>query len=173
VEEFTNLLLELKNNINANMGFFQKNVIQNPTLAYYKLNELSKFVGLRHGLVMEIHFPDRRKIGDFQSYGTENMSFIFDKFRKTFPIGRDQIKLQATKELAGNIQIIDAYMYEGKEGLKINFKNSESNNSRIDLLPGSFHLWTKIDDDIQRFGNWLLSNVYYERVKNKGGKLST
>ena len=170
MEEFTNLLLELKNNINANMGFFQKNVIQNPTLAYYKLNELSKFVGLRHGLVMEIHFPDRRKIGDFQSYGTENMSFIFDKFRKTFPIGRDQIKLQATKGLAANIQIIDAYMYEGKEGLKINFRDSESNNSRIDLLPGSFHLWTKINDEIQSFGNWLLANVYYERIKIKGSQ---
>ena len=69
MEEFTNLLLELKNNIDANMGFFQKTVIQNPTLAYYKLNELSKFVGLRHGLVMEIHFPDRRKIGDIKVMG--------------------------------------------------------------------------------------------------------
>ena len=159
MDEFTNLLFELKNNIDANMGFFQKTVIQNPTLAYYKLNELSKFVGLRHGLVMEIHFPDRRK--------------IFDKFRKTFPIERDQIKLQATKGLTGNVQIIDAYMYEGKEGLKINFKDSKSNNSRIDLLPGSFHLWTKIDGDIQKFGDWLLSNVYYERAKNKDGKLTT
>ena len=168
MDEFTNLLLELKSNIDANMGFFQKTVIQNPTLAYYKLNELSKFVGLRHGLVMEIHFPDRSKISEIKHYGTENMSFIFDKFRKTFPIERDQIKLQATKRLAGNIQIIDAYMYEGKEGLNINFKDSESNSSRIDLLPGSFHLWTKIDDQIKGFGNWLLSNVYYERVKNKG-----
>ena len=173
MDEFTNLLLELKNNIDANIGFFQKTVIQNPTLAFYKLNELSRFVGLRHGLVMEIHFPDRRKIGDIKCYGTENMSFIFDKFRKTFPIGRDQIKLQATRGLEGNIQIIDAYMYEGKEGLKINFEGSKSNNSRIDLLPGSFHLWTKIDDEIQRFGDWLLSNVYYERVKNNGGKFST
>ena len=82
-----------------------------------------------------------------------------------FPIGRDLIKLQATKGLTKNVQIIDAYMYEGKEGLKINFTDAESNNSRIDVLPGSFHLWTKIDDEVQRFGNWLLSNVYYERVK--------
>ena len=163
MDEFTDLLLELKNNIDVNMGFFQRTAKQNPTLAYYKLNELSRFVGLRHGLVMEIHFPDRRKIGDFQSYGTENMSFIFDKFRKTFPIGRDHIKLEATKDITGNLQIIDAYMYEGKEGLKINIKDSESNLSRIDLLPGSFHLWTKIDGQIQRFGNWLLSNVYFDR----------
>ncbi len=140
--------------------FFRKLLFRTLHLHTISLNELSKFVGLRHGLVMEIHFPDRRKIGDIKSYGTENMSFIFDKFRKTFPIGAIKIKLQATKGLTGNVQIIDAYMYEGKEGLKINFKNSESNNSRIDLLPGSFHLWTKIDDDIQRFGNWLLYNVY-------------
>lgn len=165
MNEFTCLLLELKDNINANTEFFQKTVIHNPTLAYYKLNELSNFVGSRHGLVMEIHFPDRRKIVDIKNFGTENMSFIFDKFRKTFPIGRDQIKLQANNEFTGDIQIIDAYMYEGKEGLKINFKDSDSNNSHIDLLPGSFHLWTKIDDEIQRFGNWLLSNVYYGRAK--------
>lgn len=165
MDEFTNLLLEFKNNIDSNLPFFQKTVVQNPTLAYYRLNELSKFVGSRHGLVMEIHFPDRAKICDIKHYGTENMSFIFDKFRKTFPIGRDLIKLQATKGLTKNVQIIDAYMYEGKEGLKINFTDAESNNSRIDLLPGSFHLWTQIDDEIQRFGNWLLSNVYYERVK--------
>lgn len=173
MDEFTSLLLEFKNNIEANLKFFQKNVIRNPTLAYFKINELSNFVGSRYGLVMEIHFPDRRKIGDIREYGTENMSFIFDKFRKTFPIERDQIKLQATKDLTGNVQIIDAYMYEGKEGLKINFKDPESNNSRIDLLPGSFHIWTKIDDEIQKFGNWLLSNVYFERVKNKGGKSPT
>jgi len=167
VDEFTDLLLELKNNIDANIGFFQRTATQNPTLAYYKLNELSKFVGLRHGLVMEIHFPDRRKISDINRYGTENISLVFDKFRKTFPVARDQIKIQATKGLKGNLQIVDAYMYEGKEGLKVNFNDSESNNSRIDILPGSFHLWTKIDDQIQRFGDWLLSNVYYERIKNK------
>ena len=92
---------------------------------------------------------------------------------KLFPLSEIKIKLQATKGLTGNVQIIDAYMYEGKEGLKINFKDSESNNSRIDLLPGSFHLWTKIDGDIQKFGDWLLYNVYYERAKNKDGKLST
>ena len=163
MDEFTDLLLELKNNIDANIGFFQRTAIQNPTLAYYKLNELSKFVGLRHGLVMEIHFPDRRKISDINRYGTENISLVFDKFRKTFPIGRDEIKLQATKGLAGNLQIVDAYMYEGKEGLKINIKDSRSNVSRIDLLPGSFHMWTKIDSQIQKFGDWLLSNVYFDR----------
>ena len=85
VDEFTNLLLELKNNIDANREFFQKTVTQNPTLAYYKLNELSNFVGSRHGHLMEINFPDRRKIVDIKNFGTEKCHFIFDKFRKTFP----------------------------------------------------------------------------------------
>ena len=52
-------------------------------------------------------------------------------------------------------------MYEGKEGIKIIF--NDKNKSRIELLPGSFHLWTKIEKDVEKFCNWLLANVYSNR----------
>jgi hypothetical protein len=165
MDEFTNLLLEFKNNIDANIDFFQKNVIRNPTLAYYKINELSKFVGSRHGLVFEIHFPDPTKIRDIRNYGSENMSFIFDKFRKTFPIGRDLIKFKAVEIFSESVQVNDAYMYEEKEGVRIILSNQSNEQSRIEVLPGSFHLWVKIDKSIEKFCNWLLSSVYMDRAK--------
>ena len=53
-------------------------------------------------------------------------------------------------------------MYEGKEGLKIIFNNE--NKSRIEILPGSFHLWIIIDKNVEFFCNWLLENVYKDRI---------
>ena len=52
-------------------------------------------------------------------------------------------------------------MYEGKEGVKIIFNDDA--RSRIEILPGSFHLWVKIDKDVENFCNWLLENVYSNR----------
>jgi len=60
-----------------------------------------------------------------------------------------------------NSTVIDAYMYEGKEGIKIIF--NDKNKSRIEILPGSFHLWIKIEKDVEKFCNWLLANVYSNR----------
>ena len=45
MSEFTSLMTDLSNNINSNIEFFKTTLIKkNPTLAYYKLNELSNFV---------------------------------------------------------------------------------------------------------------------------------
>jgi hypothetical protein len=52
-------------------------------------------------------------------------------------------------------------MYEGKEGVNIVFNDSVK--SRIEVLPGSFHLWAKIDGDVEKFCNWLLLKVYSDR----------
>ncbi len=45
-------------------------------------------------------------------------------------------------------------MYEGKEGVRISLKNG-----RIELLPGSVHIWCTIDKDIENYVNWLWTNV--------------
>jgi hypothetical protein len=151
----------LSNNINSNIDFFKATLgKKNPTLAYYKLNELSNFVGSRYHLKLEIHFPNSSKIYDLEQYGKENISIIIDKFRKTFPIQREIIKQKAAN-LFKDAKIIDAYMYEGKEGIKIIFNNEHQ--FRIEILPGSFHLWTKIEKDVEEFCNWLLVNVYPNR----------
>jgi hypothetical protein len=87
-----------------------------------------------------------------------------DKFRKVFPIPREQIKLEASNSFK-NATVVDGYMYEGKEGIKIAF--NDKIKSRIEVLPGSLHLWIKIDEDVEKFCNWLLLNVYLDRPFKK------
>jgi len=89
---------------------------------------------------------------------------VFDKFKKTFQIDRDAIK-STLSEILPSAQIVDAYMYEGKEGLRIVLE-SNGGSRRMDLLPGSLHIWTKLDKDIENSCNWLFENVYSYR-KNK------
>ena len=160
MNEFSSLIRDLSNNINNNMEFFKTALKTKPTLVYYKINELSNFVGSRYNLKLELHFPNPSKIHSTNEYGTENISIVIDKFRKVFPIAREIIKQEAINSFK-NANVIDAYMYEGKEGIKIVF--NDENKSRIEVLPGSFHLWVKIDEDVEKFCNWLLLNVYLNR----------
>jgi hypothetical protein len=162
--EFSSIITDLANNINSNMDFFKTSLIKKPTLVYYKLNELSNFVGSRYNLKLELHFPNSNKIYDINYYGKENISIIIDKFKKVFPIPREQIKQEVINSFQ-NAMVADAYMYEGKEGIKIVFY--DENKSHIEILPGSFHLWIKIDEDVEKFCNWLLQNVYSERISKK------
>lgn len=163
MEEFSLLIRDLQLNIANNIEFFKKNAIRNPNIVYLKLNELANFVGKRYSLNLEIHFPDKDKISNVSDYGTENLSLVFDKFKKTFQVDRDSIKT-TLRDFLPNAQIVDAYMYEGKEGLRITFKgNGESR--RLDILPGSLHIWTKLDQDIENSCNWLLENVYSYKKK--------
>ena len=164
MDEFTSLVADLENNINNNMVFFKSMSIKKPTVAYNKLNELSNFVGNRYNLKLEIHFPNPNKIYETGDYGKENISIVIDKFRKVFPVPREQIKQEAAN-LFKNAKVIDAYMYEGKEGVKIVF--DDKIKSRIEILPGSLHLWIRIDERVEKFCNWLMRNVYNERPTNK------
>ncbi len=164
MDEFTSLVTDLANNISNNMEFFKSALIKKPTLVYYKLNELSNFVGSRYNVKLEIHFPNSNKIYNTDDYGKENLSIIIDKFRKVFPIPREQIKQEAAN-LFKNAMVIDGYMYEGKEGVKIVFDDQVK--SRIEILPGSVHLWVRIDEDVEKFCNWLMLNVYADRQLKK------
>ena len=164
MDEFTSLITDLADNINSNMEFFKLSSITKPYLAYSKLNELSTFVGSRYNVKLEIHFPNSNKIYNTDDYGKENLSIVIDKFRKVFPIPREQIKKEAAN-LFKNAMVTDAYMYEGKEGVKIVFDDKV--RSRIEILPGSVHLWVRIDKDIEKFCNWLMQHVYAYRQLNK------
>ncbi len=164
MDEFTSLITDLANNINSNMEFFRSSSITKPHLAYSKLNELSNFVGSRYNVKLEIHFPNSNKIYNTDDYGKENLSIVIDKFRKVFPIPREQIKKEAAN-LFKNALVTDGYMYEGKEGVKIVFDDKV--RSRIEILPGSVHLWVRIDKDVEKFCNWLMLNVYADRQLNK------
>jgi hypothetical protein len=152
---FSELIDELISNIKYNrviLYAFSKN---NPNLLYKKLIELASFTGSRHHVTLQLHFPDPKKIKDIDSYGTENISVVIEKFRKKFTIPKENIVRKAIDFLGDNVQIQDAYMYEGKEGLRI-----IRQNGRIEILPGSIHLWCKVDQNLKNYLDWLMQNMY-------------
>jgi hypothetical protein len=151
---FSNLYSELLFNIKYHKEEIQELLKKKPKDAYNLLNQLSEFTGSRHQVVLNLHFPNSKKIYDVESYGTENLGMVVDKFRKTFPIPREIIKQKAI-EFLGDVTPQDAYMYEGKEGLKI-----LTPKGRIELLPGSIHLWCKIDENLKEFCDWLMQEVF-------------
>ena len=144
------LQAELKSN-NPQIRFLLK---KSPGLAFTTINEIATEVGKKYKIKITLNFPERGKIEDYESYGTENIGFVFQRDSKSFPVPRDTIKSKAT-EILQNPQIQDAYMYEGKEGVRV-----MEQNYRLDILPSSLHIWGKIDDNIKNFCNWLLENCY-------------
>jgi hypothetical protein len=154
---FSVLIEELKSNIRNNSESLHRILNKSPNTAYQKVNELALFTGSRYNLSLQLHFPNSKKISDIDSYGTENIGIVVDKFRRTFPISREEIKQMAIKVLGNNVQAHDAYMYEGKEGVKIILENG-----RIEVLPGSIHLWCKVDDEkLKNYVDWLMQNIYF------------
>jgi hypothetical protein len=153
---FSALVEELKSNIHNNRNALYAILKKNPNLVYQKVNEIAVFTGSRYNLNLQLHFPESKKIYDINSYGTENIGLVVDKFRKTFPIPREDIKRKAIEIMGNNIQPQDAYMYEGKEGIKVILENG-----RMEILPGSIHLWCKIDEEkLKGYCDWLMQNVY-------------
>jgi len=148
------MLNELNIEIESKKENMRSLVTRNPQRAYAELNQIAYMVGAKYGAQLQFHFPDTKKITDVDSYGSENLGMVVDKHRKRFPIPRDSIKEKAN-EILGEVDTKDAYMYEGKEGLKIFLKDG-----RIDILPGSVHLWCRIDDSVKKFVDWLMLECY-------------
>ena len=154
---FSNLYSDLLFNIKFHDKQIKESLKKNPNLAYQLLNQLSEFTGSRYHVNLNLHFPDSKKIYDVEDYGTENLSMVVDKCRRTFPIPRDSIKQKAV-EFLGDVNPQDAYMYEGKEGLKI-----LTPEGRIELLPGSIHLWCKVDENLKQFCDWIMQEVFLNK----------
>jgi hypothetical protein len=159
VAAFSSLMDDLRFNIESNRGALAAALKRSPNVAYQKVNELALFVGSRHGVNLQLHFPAADKISDVGSYGTENIGIVVDKFRKTFPVPRETVKQKAI-ELLGDAQPQDAYMYEGKEGVKVVMPQG-----RIEVLPGSVHFWCRVDERVRSYGDWLMENVYFPTEK--------
>jgi|SRR5919197_1530626 hypothetical protein len=157
---FSALIDELKSNIYNNRNTLKVILRKSPNSVYQQLNKLALFTGSRYNLTLQLHFPDSKKISDIDSYGTENIGIVVDKFRKKFPVPREDIKQKAVELIGNNIKTLDAYMYEGKEGVKILLQNG-----RIEILPGSIHLWCQLDESIRNYGDWLMQNVYFPQLK--------
>jgi len=150
---FSHLHSDLLYNLKYHNNDIQQALKKSPNSVYQYVNQLSEFTGSRYNVNLNLHFPDPKKIYDVENYGMENLGLVVDKFRKRFPIPRDTIKQKAV-ELLGEVTPQDAYMYEGKEGLKILFPQG-----RIEILPGSIHLWCRIDENLAKFCDWLMQNV--------------
>ncbi|MFZ0327153.1 MAG: hypothetical protein WBQ25_18080 [Nitrososphaeraceae archaeon] len=146
-------------NLKVNEESLKTLLRRSPNLAYAKINELARFIGSRYQLDLRLQFPEQSKLFDVCSYGTENIGLIINKFRKTFPIPREEVKLHAIKVL-GDVQVQDAYMYEGKEGVRV-----ITQNGRMEVLPGSVHLWCKIDQPVKSYVDWLMDMVYFQDLQ--------
>jgi hypothetical protein len=157
---FSDLIRDLRFNFMANKAVLEELARKNSNLTFARIDEIAHFVGKRYNLDLQLHFPDSRKISDFDSYGRENLGIIVDKFRKNFIISREIVKSKATATIPG-ARVLDAYMYEGKEGVRVILKNG-----RIEILPGSVHIWCLIDSYIENYINWLLDEVFMSK-KNK------
>ena len=155
---FSAMMDDLQSNIRANHDALAATLKRSPNLAYQKVNELALFVGSRHGVNLQLHFPIASRISDVNSYGTENVGVVVDKFRKTFPVPRELVKQKAVELLGSEAKPQDAYMYEGKEGVKVVMPAG-----RIEILPGSVHFWCKVDEKARSYGDWLVQNVYFQQ----------
>ena len=145
---------DLQNELKSNLAQIRFLLKKSPALAYTRITEIGSDVGKKHNVKLLVNFPQRHKINDFDSYGTQDLSVIVDQTKTNFPIERSIIKSKA-KEMFGDVKVDDAYMYEGKEGVKIFF-----DDGRIDILPHSLHIWCKFSQKVTEFCDWLFVNVY-------------
>ena len=151
---FNEIIVELQKELKSNMAQIRFLLMKSPAIAFTTMNEIATKVGKKYRMSLLLNFPQSGKIEDYESYGTQDISMIIDMTRKVFPIKRETIKSKA-KEIFGNIKVEDAYMYEGKEGVKVFLESG-----RIDILPHSLHIWCKFDNKVTEFCDWLLINCY-------------
>lgn len=151
---FTAITTELQQQLKSNLPQIRLLLKRNPAMAYTRITDIGLSVGQKYKIQLLVNFPHREKINEFDLYGKRDLSIIVDMQKKNFPIQRSIIKDKA-KEIFGDVQVDDAYMYEGKEGARIIFENG-----RIDILPHSLHIWCLFDEKVVSYCNWLLDNVY-------------
>ena len=132
---------------------------KNPGMGYARIVEIGKEVGKKYNIKLIVNFPKEGRIEEFDMYGKRDLSLIIDYERKKFPMDRSIIKDKA-KEILGDVQVQDAYMYENKEGVRVLTKDW-----KIDILPHSLHIWTIFDEKVTKFCDWLMENAY--QMNNK------
>lgn len=159
---FSTIIDDLRFNVESNRDALAAALKKSPSFAYQKVNELALFVGSRYGVNLQLHFPEPRKISDISSYGMENVGIVVDKFRKTFPVPREMVKQKAIELIGSDAKPQDAYMYEGKEGVKVVMPEG-----RIEVLPGSIHFWCILDEKVRAYADWLAENVYFADAGKK------
>lgn len=151
---FSSMVIELQKELKTNLPQIMILLKNNPAIAYTRIIEIGKAVGKKYNIQLLVNFPQQNKINEFEYYGRRDLSLIIDRLKTNFPIERAVIKQKAAQVFEG-ASINDAYMYEGKEGVRVLF-----GEDRIDILPHSLHTWCIIDAKVAGFCDWLLANVY-------------
>ncbi len=158
---FSDIVLDLQQQLKKDLALIRFLLKKNPAMGYTKIVEIGKKVGKKYNINLVVNFPKAGRIDEYEMYGKRDLSLIIDHEKKRFPIDRNIIKEKA-KEVLEDIQIEDAYMYEDKEGVRVFTKDW-----KIDILPHSVHIWTEFDENVTKFCNWLLENVYEMSSKEK------
>jgi len=156
---FSELTSDLQAQLKRDLAQIRFLLKKNQGMAYARIVEIGKEVGKKYNIKLVVNFPKEGRIDEFDMYGRRDLSLIIDYEQKRFPIDRELIK-QKAKEILGDVQTEDAYMYEGKEGVRV-----FTNNWKIDILPHSLHVWTEFDENVTSFCDWLMENVYQMKKK--------
>ncbi len=156
---FSELTSDLQAQLKRDLAQIRFLLKKNQGMAYARIVEIGKEVGKKYNIKLVVNFPKEGRIDEFDMYGRRDLSLIIDYERKRFPIDRELIK-QKAKEMLGDIQTEDAYMYEGKEGVRV-----FTDNWKIDILPHSLHIWTEFNESVTAFCDWLMENVYQMKKK--------
>lgn len=163
---------DLQAALRSDMARVRLLVRRNPGAAYQRITEIGREVGSRHGVKLVVNFPKEGRILEFDMYGRRDLSVVMDMQRTRFPVGRDRVKAKAAELLAG-CRTEDAYMYEGKEGVKVFLDGGQGGGGieggRIDILPHSLHVWCELTAPVMRLCDWLFANVYEMDGEGGGG----
>ena len=160
---FSKITSELQTLLKRDMAQIRFLLKKNQGMAYARIVEIGREVGERYNMKLIVNFPKEGRIDEFDMYGKRDLSMIIDQEQKRFPMDRELIKQKARDVLAG-IETEDAYMYEGKEGVRV-----FTENWKIDILPHSLHVWTEFSESVTEFCDWLLENVYKVRERTSQG----
>ncbi len=158
---FSEIVLDLQQQLKRDIAQIRFLLKKNPAIGYSKIVEIGKEVGKKYNIKLIVNFPKEGRIEEYEMYGKRDLSLIIDQKKKRFPIDRNIIKEKA-REILKDIQIEDAYMYDDKEGVRVFTKNW-----KIDILPHSVHIWTEFDENVTKFCDWLLENVYEMKSAEK------
>ncbi len=156
---FSELVFDLQSELKKELAQIRFLLKKSPGSGYTRIVEIGKEVGKKYNIKLIVNFPKQGRIDEFDMYGKRDLSLIIDHDRKRFPIDRELIK-QKAKEILGDIQTEDAYMYEDKEGVRV-----FTDNWKIDILPHSLHIWTEFNENVTAFCDWLMENVYQMKKK--------
>ena len=161
---FSDIVTNLQNQLKRDLPQIRFLLQKNPGMGYARIVEIGKEVGKKYNIKLIVNFPKEGRIDEFDMYGKRDLSLIIDYDKKRFPIDRQIIK-QKAKEILGDVETKDAYMYENKEGVRIS-----KDDWKIDILPHSVHIWTEFDENVTIFCNWLMEHAY--EMKNQSDSSS-